>query len=73
MQVMLMELIDNHNCVGTCCHEYCGEYEKYFMKLNLNEMTILLAFCERHSEEFEDKFWRYSDARRESDSLLQGA
>ena len=66
-----MELIQNHNCVGLCCHEYCGNDEEYFMRFNINGMKIIIAFCKDHGEAFEDKFWGYTDAKSRSSELLQ--
>lgn len=55
-----MEKIINHNCKGLCCERFCSNKEEFFMKLEINGLDIVMGFCKKHSEKFEDKFWKFT-------------
>lgn len=53
-----MQDIQRHNCAGLCQHQFCSSPYTKFCNLTINSMPLHLAFCDRHSEEFESEGWQ---------------
>ena len=51
-----MERITNYNWARLCCEKYCDNLETELIEINVKGLKILLNFCKKHAEEFEDKF-----------------
>lgn len=49
-----MEKIQNYNCEGLCVEENCDEKYTHFCKKKVNGIKVILAFCRKHAEEFEE-------------------
>jgi hypothetical protein len=54
-----MNTIENHNCAGLCCELYCDEVEEFFVRYEINNIELFLAFCKKHAE----VFWRMENDR----------
>ena len=52
-----MEDIDNHNWAGLCCEKFYDNPETKFIELDIKGLKVLLQFCDKHADEFEDKFF----------------
>lgn len=50
-----MEEVINHNCAGLCSEKYCDEVETHFIQLKFNGLIFLVGFCEKHSQDFDNK------------------
>ena len=49
-----MEEITNHNCEGLCCEEFCDEKQTHCTRKTINGLKVVLGFCKKHSEQYED-------------------
>ena len=52
-----MNQIENYNWANLCCEKYCSEVETHYIEISMNDLTIILQFCEKHAQDFEDKYW----------------
>ena len=50
--------ITKYNCIGLCQELYCDKLYTHFVKLEINDMPIVLGFCEEHFEEWRRKWKR---------------
>ena len=53
-----MELISNDNCRELCLEETCNKKPVKFVKITSQGLKIVLWFCEQHSEEWEDNYFK---------------
>ena len=51
-----MGLIENHNCDGFCQEEYCSKKYTHTQKIKVHGMFFYILFCEKHWDEFVDKY-----------------
>lgn len=45
--------IENQNCDGLCCEEYCSKKYTQYIKLNLNNVELIIGLCDEHAEQIE--------------------
>ena len=50
-----MSKIANYNCDGLCIEEYCSDRYTHFTTQKINGMGLVLGFCEKHMEDFENE------------------
>lgn len=53
-----MEEIINYNFDGLCCLEFCGQRYTYFTIKKINGLEIVLAFCKKHANEYENNLYK---------------
>ena len=51
----MMEDITNNNCEGMCVEKTCNEKHTKMTHQVIQGIKLILTFCERHSEQFENK------------------
>jgi hypothetical protein len=45
--------IENHNFDGLCSEEYCSKKYSQYIKLNLNNVELIIGLCDEHAEQIE--------------------
>ena len=49
-----MQDIVNYNCDGLCIQKYCSKKYTKMTNQEINNVDVVLGFCEDHAEEFEN-------------------
>lgn len=50
-----MERIQKYNMLGICQEETCGNQYTHYITRKILGMNLVLCFCWRHAEEFENR------------------
>lgn len=59
-----MEKIYNYNCDGLCCEKTCDKRYTHFQKVEMYGMTLLLGFCDEHSDKISDEILKQLKKRK---------
>ena len=54
---LFMSKIQNYNCDGLCSEKYCSERYTHFFTQELNGLKLIIAFCKKHAQIYEDNLW----------------
>jgi hypothetical protein len=52
-----VEDIVNHNCVGICSQQFCGNKETKFETFSIYGMEIVVGFCDECAEKLDNKIF----------------
>lgn len=48
------EVVVNYNCDRICSHTYCSDIYTKFFDVTINNISMKIGLCDKHSEELED-------------------
>lgn len=59
-----MPKIENFNCDGICNEKACSDKYTHFIPIRINEIDLIILFCEKHHDFFQERQMRLFAIRR---------